>query len=412
MNTSLIHTIPIHVGLDVHKRTISIAALQGTTVLLEKVIGTNDLATLRKVLKKLSTKAPLVVCYEAGGAGFALHRQVTDWGFTCQVIAPSLIPVRPGEKKKCDRLDAQRLAQYLASGLLTEVRVPTPEEEAARDLVRYRFTLKKDLQKARHRVVKFLRRKGFNYLDGENWTVGHRQWLTTIVLANVYDQECFEEKIFAVESLEQRVQKLERRIDEIAATEPYAESVQHLSCFRGISKLSAMVMVTELGDVTRFKDPRGLMAYLGLVPSVHVSGESKGGGGSITKAGNAFCRHVLVQAAWNYSRRPRIGVELKARQQNAPSWVVEHAWKAQQRLYKRFHHLADRRGRQIAVVAVARELGAFLTSVLLKPQAARKGFELQLDNRDPSTTKTAAFPRRPSVAAPPKDVKRRSALRS
>lgn len=407
MNTSSHGLIPIHVGLDVHKRTIMLAALQGTIFLLEKVISTNDLATLRKVLKKLAAKGPIHVCYEAGGAGFALHRQLTDWGVRCSVIAPSLIPTKPGENKKCDRLDAQKLARYLSTGLLTEIRVPTADEEAARDLVRHRFTLKKDLTKAKHRVVKFLRRKGFNYVDGENWTAAHRQWLQSIDLPNPYDQECYHSLKFSVESLEQRLQTLGARIEEISRTAAYAEPVSHLRGFRGVDTLSAMVMITELGDVTRFKDPRSLMAYLGLVPSVHVSGESKNGSRSITKAGNAFCRHVLVQAAWNYTRKPKLSNDLKKRQEGLPAWLVEHSWKAQQRLYKRFHHLAERRGRPIAVTAVARELGAFLASVLLKTQAALAGYNLQL-NAAPA----AHPPSRPIVGAGPEPVKRRYALRS
>jgi transposase len=408
MNTSFHGPIPIHVGLDVHKRTIMLAAIQGSVFLLEKVISTNDLATLRKILKKLAAKAPIHVCYEAGGAGFALHRQLTDWGVNCSVIAPSLIPTKPGENKKCDRLDAQKLARYLSTGLLTEIRVPTADEEAARDLVRHRFTLKKDLLKAKHRVVKFLRRKGFNYVEGENWTTGHRRWLQSIELPNAYDQECYQSLRFGVESLEQRVETLERRIEEISRTDAYAEPVGHLRGFRGIDTLSAMVMVTELGDVKRFKDPRALMSYLGLVPSVHVSGESKNGSRSITKTGNAFCRHILIQAAWNYTRRPRLSNELKKRQEGLPAWVVEHSWKAQQRLYKRFHHLADRRGRPIAATAVARELGAFLTSVLLKLQTADVGYDLILENTPPPVPP----PRRASVGAGPEPVKRRCALRS
>lgn len=409
MNTAFHGSIPIHVGLDVHKRTIMLAAIQGTSVVLEKVINTNDLATLRKALKKLATKAPVNVCYEAGGAGFALHRQITDWGYTCSVIAPSLIPTKPGEHKKCDRLDAQKLARYLSTGLLTEIRVPTADEEAARDLVRYRFTLKKDLLKAKHRVVKLLRRKGFNYLDGENWSLGHRKWLRSIQLPNIYDAECLQGLVFSVDSLEQRVETLDRRIEEISHTPAYAELVSHLRGFRGIDTLSAMVMVTELGDVKRFKDPRSLMSYLGLVPSVHVSGESKNGSRSITKAGNAFCRHILIQAAWSYARKPRMSNDLKKRQESLPGWLVEHSWKAQQRLYKRFHHLADRKGRPIATTAVARELAGFLTSVLLKLQAAEVGYNLLLDQKPPSP---ASSPSRQSVAAAPEPVKRRCALRS
>lgn len=374
----------IHVGLDVHKRTIVMCAVDGQEIRFEKTFATPDLAGVRKALAKLAKTGPVVVCYEAGQAGFALHRQITDWGHSCQVIAPSLIPTKPGERKKCDRLDAQRLANYSRGGMLTEVRVPTVEEEAARDLVRHRFTMNRDLVKAKHRVVKFLRRKGQDYTTGENWTQMHRAWLNAVLLKNPFDQECFESLRFSVDSLEKRLLQLDQRIREIAETPAYLKMVSYVRGFRGIDTLSAMVLVTEIGDMRRFKNPRALMAYLGLVPGVHCTGESKRGGQSITKAGNAFCRHVLVQAAWCNTKRPVMSKALKARQSGLPDWVIEHSWKAQQRLHKRFRHLEDKRSRVIAVVAIARELAAFVGSVMLRSQLEGDGILLDLSPKSTS----------------------------
>jgi transposase len=359
---------PIYVGLDAHKKTIVLSAIRNGEVIAEKVVPTDNLVALRKLLKKLKTGGEMHICYEAGGLGFALHRRITEWGFSCKVIAPTHIPQRPGVKKKCDRLDAKRLAEYLAAGLLTEVRVPTVSEEAARDLVRHRFSLQKDLVKARHRVVKFLRRKGVDYLEGDNWTTAHRAWLEKLSLDNAYDTECMQSLGYSVHALEQRIRTLDLRITEISQTEAYRDSVAFLRAFRGIDTLSAMVLITELGDVKRFANPRALMSYMGLVASVDISGESTKGNRKITKAGNAFCRHVLVQAAWNYSKPPRLSAALRKRQDGVPAWVVAHAWKAQTRLYKRFHQLAARKERAVAATAVARELIGFLGYVLLQHQ--------------------------------------------
>lgn len=392
----------IHVGLDVHKRTIVMCAVDGQKTLFEKTFATPDLAGVRKALGKLAKTGPVVACYEAGQAGFALHRQITDWGYSCQVIAPSLIPTKPGERKKCDRLDAQRLAKYSLGGMLTEVRVPTVEEEAARDLVRHRFTMNRDLVKAKHRVVKFLRRKGQDYTTGENWTQMHRTWLSNVVLPNPYDQEAFESLRFSVDSLEKRVLQLDKRIREIAESPAYQKMVSYVRGFRGIDTLSAMVLVTEIGDMRRFKSPRALMAYLGLVPGVHSTGESKRKGQSITKAGNAFCRHVLVQAAWSNTKRPVMSKALKVRQNGLPDWVVEHSWKAQQRLHKRFRHLEDKRSRVIAVVAIARELAAFVGSVMLRSQLEGEGISLDLN--PPAESDRASKGKRSSRGAKSKDA--------
>lgn len=377
----------VFVGLDVHKKTTVMAAYCAGEFVFEKTFQTSDLSAIRKALKKLADRGGLAVCYEACQAGFALHRFITDWGYRSAVIAPSLIPTKPGERKKCDRLDAQKLARYFAHGLLTEVHVPTVDEEAARDLVRLRFTVQKDLLRGRHRLVKFLRKKGRDYLEGENWSKGHRDWIDKIRLPMAYDQEVLLDLKCALDSIEQRLKRLGDRITEISGTAPYQKPVSYLRGLHGIDTLSAMVLVTELGDMKRFKNPRALMAYLGLVPGVHASGETRRGGQSITKTGNRFCRHVLVQASWGYKRPPAMSKRLREQQRDLPTWVKEHSLNAQYRLHKRFWHLETTRSKQVAVVAVARELAGFVGALMLKCQLEDDGIVLELATKTPQMSR-------------------------
>lgn len=352
----------VYVGLDVHKRTIYLAARCDGIWLLERVFDTQDLGKLRKALQGLSKQSQVRACYEASGAGFRLQRMLTEWGFPCEVIAPSLIPIKPGEKKKCDRLDAQRLAKYFASGELTSVRIPTPREEADRDLVRCRFSFRRDITKAKHRVVKFLARKDRVYF-AQAWTQAHRDWLETQTFEHKSDVFSYQHFLDQLKSLEARLVELDSEIRLLSQTEPYVDQVRVLRGFRGVDTLTAMVFLTELGDLKRFAKPRQLMAYLGLVPSVHQSGDSRRGG-SITKAGNSHLRHVMVQATWNYFKAAKPGKLLVSRQKGLPAWAVEQSDKTQKRIRHRLNALSVTRGKCIAVVAGARELACFLASAL------------------------------------------------
>ena len=352
----------VSIGLDVHKKTIYLAALLGKTWLLEKVFDTQDLGKLQKALKALAKHGSLRACYEASGAGFQLHRLLTEWGIPCEVIAPSLIPVRPGEKKKCDRLDARKLAEYFASGLLTSVRIPSPKEEADRDLVRCRFSFRKDVTKTKHRVVKFLARKDRVYFSTA-WTEMHRGWLDEQTFEIKSDELTYRHYLDQLRSLEAKLAEIDSEILELSKCEPYRDQVRVLRGFRGVDTLTAMVFLTELGDLNRFAAPRQLMAYLGLTPSVHQSGDTRRDG-SITKAGNSHIRHVLVQATWNYFGAVKVGKLLQHRQKDLPAWAVELSSKAQKRLNKRLGHLAITRGKCVAVVAGARELACFLAGAL------------------------------------------------
>lgn len=349
----------ISVGLDVHKKTIRLAALKGREWIFERTFATSNLTDLRKALKKLSKIGVVRACYEASSAGFRLQRLITEWGMTCQVIAPSLIPKKPGEKKKCDRLDARMLAEYFDRNLLTTIHIPTTDEEADRNLVRCRFAFRKEVVRGKHRVVKFLDCQGRHYPETA-WTAKHRQWLEKQQFASSSDQITFRSYLDHLRLTEARLREVDGYILSLSQTEKYQEQVQVLCAFRGVSVLTAMVFLTELGDLNRFPSPHKLMAYLGLVPEVHQSGESSRRKG-ITKAGNARLRHVMVQAAWKYiSPRFAHTATMKAKRQHLPAWALEQSQKAHKRLHGRFAHLSHTRGRCIAIPAVARELACFL----------------------------------------------------
>lgn len=358
----------IHLGLDVHKDSVMIAVLpEGAAAPTRLDRLPHDHAKLKRYLERLGGEGSLRCCYEASSAGFVLHRALRAWGYACDVIAPSLIPTRPGHQRKHDRYDAAQLARLHRAGELTVIRVPSDAEERVRDLVRCRATLQRELLQSRHYLLKFLQRRGLVYRAGKHWTQAHLAWLRAFTqpaspLA-VEDVDVLGEYLALFEYKLGRRQALDARIVALASQPALASAVQRLQCFRGVCVQSAMVLQTELGDWRRFTSPRQLMAYLGLVPREASSGarERKG---SITKAGNAHCRHVLIQSAWAYRHLPAVGPALKARQQGQPAPVIAHAWKAQLRLHRVYQRLAYRKQPQIAVVAVARELVGFLWGVM------------------------------------------------
>lgn len=358
----------IYLGLDVHKDSVTIAVLpEGAAAPTRIDRYPNDFAKLRKVFARHAKDGEVRACYEASGAGYVLQRAMHGWGYPCDVIAPSLIPTKPGVQRKHDKYDAGQLARLYRAGELTVIRIPSEAEERVRDVVRCRETLQREVVKSRHYILKFLARRGFIYRDGTNWRQPHYTWLrqlagVTSPLASE-DRLVFGEYLALLEYKLSRRDALDRHIEELALRPAYATAVATLQCFRGLQVHSAMVLATELVDWRRFASPRQLMAYLGLVPREDSSGPRERRG-SITKAGNTHCRHVLVQAAWAYRRHPKIGPALTARQHGQSAAVILHAWKAQQRLYTMYHRISLRRGPQIAVVAVARELVGFLWAVM------------------------------------------------
>lgn len=360
------------VGLDAHKKTIQVALLApGSRIAVEWEIQ-NESAAVRRLGKRLLKEGASRVraCYEAGPCGYALQRQLRELNIDCQVIAPSLIPIKPGEHIKTDRRDARKLAELLRADLLTEVHPPTPEEEAIRDLCRAREDAKEDLLRSRHRLTKMLLRRGIIWPSGRKaWTQSHREWLRSLVFERESDRAVIDDYLLALEQVEGRVRTLEARLEAVSQAEPYREPVAWLRCFRGIDTVTAMTIVAELHDFRRFTSPRGLMSYLGLVPKEHSSGESRHRG-SITKAGNNHVRRVLIETAWHYRHPHAIGAGLRKRREGQPARVIAIADKAAQRLYQRFYRLGARGkpGCRI-VVAVARELTGFLWSILY-PRAA------------------------------------------
>ena len=358
----------ITLGMDVHKDSITLAVLpEGAPAPTRLDRLPNDLTKLRRYCDRLAEQGELRVCYEASGAGYVLHRAMREWGYACDVIAPSLIPTKPGVQRKHDKHDAVQLARLHRAGELTAVRVPSDTEERVRDVVRCRETFQHETLKSRHYILKFLARRGFVYRDGDNWTQKHLAWLRTLAAVSsplaTEDALVFREYLSLLDYKLGRREELDRVITKLATSPAYATAVGWLQCFRGFQLHAAMVLATEIVDWRRFERPTQLMAYLGLVSRESSSGprERKG---SITKAGNSHCRHVLVQAAWSYRHRPQVGTHLKARQQGQPAAVITHAWKAQHRLHKLYNHLAYRKQPQIAAVAVARELVGFLWAVM------------------------------------------------
>jgi len=351
------------VGLDAHKESIQVAMLvPGRREPLEWQLA-NEPQAVRRLAKKLLQGAPedVVCCYEAGPCGYALQRQMQAVGVRCQVVAPSLIPVKPGERVKTDRRDARKLADLLRAGLLTEVHPPTVEEEAARDLCRCREDAKEDLLRSRHRLVKMLLRRGRVWIAGKRtWTKAYYEWLRGLRFELPADQAVFEDYLLAIEQIEERIARVDIKLEAMAQEEPYREPVGWLRCFRGIDTVTAMTLVAELHDFRRFHSPRELMAYLGLVPSEHSSGGSQRRG-SITKAGNSHVRRVLVETAWHYRHAPALSKKYRRRRRGQPAWILAVADRAQQRLHRRYVRLCARgKPHNKVTVAIARELVGFI----------------------------------------------------
>ena len=358
----------IYLGMDVHKESITIAVLPADAKSPTRVDRLpNDLVKLKRWLDRAASQGELRACYEASGAGYVLHRELREWGYACEVIAPSLIPKRSGVQRKHDRYDAAELARLYRSGELTAVRIPSEAEERVRDVVRCRETFQREILKSRHYILKFLARRGFVYREGTNWCTPHLKWLQHLTTEQsplaAADRLVFREYHALLLYKLQRRDDLDREIVRLAELPTLKPAVQALQCFRGISLHSAMVLATEITDWRRFERPGQLASYVGLVMRESSSGDRQRLG-SITKAGNSHCRHVLVQAAWSYRHRPATSVDLKRRQSGHPPAIIAHAWKAQHRLHQRFNHLVYRKRPQIAVVAVARELTGFLWAVM------------------------------------------------
>ena len=354
------------VGLDVHAATIAVAVAESDGSV--RSLGTipNTPEAVAKLMRKLGEKATIRACYEAGPCGYVLYWQLTKLGIACDVIAPTLIPMKAGDRVKTDRRDAERLARLHRSGDLTAVWVPDAAHEALRDLVRAREAAKKDQLRARHRVGKFLLRRGLRRPEGSNaWGSRHMQWLQSVHLEHQADQDTFIDYRTEVEHAVARIERLDLAIDAAVekAPEETREVIDALQSLRGVAKITAVTLVVEVGKLSRFERPKQLMGYSGMVSSEASSGE-RTRRGAITKTGNSHLRRVLVEAAWMYRFSPNIYPALRKRQEKQPEIVKAIAWKAQHRLNGRYRKLAARGKPQPQVLtAVAREILGFIWAI-------------------------------------------------
>jgi transposase len=326
---------------------------------------TSDSPTILRFVDRLRRQGAVTCCYEAGPCGFELRRALQTRDIPCDVIAPALIPRRPGDRIKTDRRDAGHLALLYRAGALTAVHIPTEQEEAARDLLRCREDIRADLLRARHRLSKFLLRHGRRFTATKKaWSKRHDTWLRTQAWPLPALDQTHRAYLRAVDEVLARLRDVETDLRALLDLEPLRPRVQRLRCFRGIDDLTALTIAAELGDPRRFATAPSTMAFVGLVPSEHSSGAKRAQGG-ITKTGNAHLRRVLVESAWHYRHHPFVGAALRARQQGAPADVIARAWTAQQRLHRRYQRLAARgKPKQHIVTAVARELTGFVWAAL------------------------------------------------
>ena len=358
------------VGLDVHKDTIAVCWLHADSRAEETREIPNEERAIRTLFKRLAGEGELRTCYEAGPCGYPVRRQLEQMGIACDVIAPAMIPRRPGDRIKTDSRDARKLARLYRAGELTPIRVPTEAEEAVRDLVRCREDLGQDVTRMRHRLLKFLLRHGRIWRDTRNWTDRHWAWLRTQRFELPAGQRTFDEYLAQLDFGIDRLHALDAEIAAVADQEPWKQPVGRLRCLRGIDTLSALTLLVEIQDFRRFRSPRELMNFVGLVPSIHASGGSEHRG-SITKSGNAHVRRVLVEAAWHYRHRPMMAGHLRRRAEGQAEAIRTEAMKAQHRLHKRYRHLVGHgKPRPVAVVAVARELCGFIWALLVKHDEA------------------------------------------
>jgi transposase len=346
------------VGLDVHVATIAVAAVRDDGIAQELGVIPNTPGALTKRLRTLGAPATLSICYEAGPCGYGIYRQLTEAGMACAVVAPSLIPVRPGDRVKTDRRDAAKLARLLRSGELTPVAVPTPEQEALRALSRARETAARDLHRVRQRLLKFLAQQRITEPgSGKRWTKTYWTWITGLTRPLAASQIVLDELRAAITTAQAQLARVTAALTEVAQTSPQASVIAALQTLHGIGPITAVGIVAEVGDLTRFDRPPQLMAYAGLVASEHSSGGRQQRGG-ITKTGNSHLRYLLVEAAWQYARPIRLSPS------PPPTPIDQIAQQARARLQRRYFRLVSRgKPKQVAIVAVARELLGFIWAV-------------------------------------------------
>lgn len=356
----------LFIGMDVHKDSIAVAYMaqeHGAEVMYLGAIGTRQ-GDIDKLIRKMQSKAAhLIFVYEAGPCGYWLYRYLSTKGYDCWVVAPSLIPKKPGDRVKTDRRDATQLARLARSGDLTPVYVPKVEDEAIRDLTRAREDAIRDLKSAKFRLKAFLLRHDIRYTGRANWNPAHLRWLSEVVCPTPAQQIVFQEYVRAVREPTERLQRLEQELHDQVKSWRLHPVVEALQALRGVQCIAAVTMVAESGDLTRFDHPRELMSFLGLIPAEYSSGEQRRQG-SMTKAGNSHARRVLVEGAWAYRYPAKVSRHLQLRLETQPKVIQDISWKAQVRLCKRYRRLVARgKHANVVTVAIARELAGFMWAI-------------------------------------------------
>jgi transposase len=356
----------LFIGIDVHKDSMAVAYVaqdHGAEVTSLGTMGTRQ-GDIDQLIRKMPSKAKhLIFVYEAGPCGYWLYRYLTKKGYDCWVVAPSLIPQKPGDRVKTDRRDAMHLARLARSGDLTAVYVPKVEDEAIRDLTRAREDAIRDLKAAKFRLKAFLLRHDIRYTGRATWGPAHLRWLSEVVCPTPAQPIVFQEYVRAMNEPTEGLQRLEQELQEQVTSWRLHPVVEALQALRGVQFTVAVTMVAEIGDLTRFDTPRALMKFLGLIPSEYSSGEQRRQG-SLTKAGNVHARRALVEGAWAYRYPAKVSRHLQLRREKQPKVIQDISWKAQVRLCQRYRRLVARgKHPNVVTVAIARELTGFMWAI-------------------------------------------------
>jgi transposase len=359
-----------YVGMDVDSRKIAMALLEAGAKQTEDRIVANEPQEVERYFSELVKRYETVyACYEAGSCGFELWRQVTELGVVITVVSPGSVPRKSGDRVKTDRRDARKLARALRNGDLSPVYVPSVADEEARDYLRLYEDMKYDLKRAKQRLLHFLMRHGIRWTEGSTWTDAHWRWLRRLEFDSSVARATYEEYLTQIVDLTEKCQRIAAEIERIAQQECYREPVRRLKAFKGVETLIALSLVVEIGNFERFEKAEQFMAFLGLVPSEHSSGERRRVGG-ITKAGNSHLRKLLIQSAWHYRSYHPNSRTLLRRRQGLPADLVSYANRAGRRLNRKFLRIVFAgRPSQIAATAVARELAGFMWGAMLNKVA-------------------------------------------
>jgi transposase len=356
-----------YVGIDYHQNTLSIAVrIQDRKKIHETVHLRNEDKVIRRYMKKLSKEFEIRACYEASSNGYCFQRKMQSWGYHCEIIAPSSLPKKRGDRRKNDFRDARDLAQNYANGTLSVVHLPTEEDESVRTLIRCRIAFKETEKRAKHQINSLLLSQGLRWLRSK-WTFQHRKWLWELKRPNEHLQQVLDEHLAHLDYLQTRIKYLDQQIEQIAESDLYAPAVKKLRAFKGIGILSAMLLIAEIIDFRRFSNPRALMAFLGLIASENSSGD-KQRGGPITKTGNPRCRTQLIECVQHYVKKPQISYLMKAELAEVDPHSAGIAVKCLKRLHKRYWALTMKgKIRPVALTAIAREFVGFIWA-MMQPQ--------------------------------------------